>query len=111
MSKKKALGQHFLIDQNIARKIVQIADVKQDETVLEIGPGRGILTRLLIQQAKRVVAVELDRDLYDILGEEFCDVSNLSLIYGDALEYTYEAIEGPFKVVANLPYSITTPLL
>jgi 16S rRNA (adenine1518-N6/adenine1519-N6)-dimethyltransferase len=111
MSKKKALGQHFLIDQNIARKIVQIAEIKPDETVLEIGPGRGILTRLLIQQAKRVVAVELDRALYYALEKEFCDVSNLSLIYGDALEYPYESIAGSFKVVANLPYSITTPLL
>lgn len=111
MSKKKALGQHFLIDQNIARKIIHLAEIKPDETVLEIGPGRGILTRLLIQQAKRVVAIELDRELFHALGEEFRDVSNLSLIYGDALEYPYESIEGPFKVVANLPYSITTPLL
>jgi 16S rRNA (adenine1518-N6/adenine1519-N6)-dimethyltransferase len=111
MSKKKALGQHFLIDQNIARKIVQIAEIKPDETVLEIGPGRGILTRHLIQQAKRVIAIEVDRDLYGPLEKEFCDASSLSLIHGDALEYPYESITGSFKVVANLPYSITTPLL
>ena len=111
MGKRKTLGQHFLIDQNIARKIVQVAEIKPDETVLEIGPGRGILTRLLIQQAKRVIAIELDRDLYHTLEKEFCDEPALSLIHGDALKYPYESTAGSFKVVANLPYSITTPLL
>lgn len=118
MGKRKKLGQHFLIDKNIARKIVQLAEIKPDETVVEIGPGRGILTRLLIRQAKRVIAIELDRDLYHRLEKEFCDEHNqpvrqagLSLIYGDALKYPYETIAGSFKVVANLPYSITTPLL
>ncbi len=111
MGKRKTLGQHFLIDQNIARKIVGLAEIKPDETVLEIGPGRGILTRLLIQQAKRVIAIELDRDLYHRLEQEFRGAPTLSLIHGDALKYPYETIAGFFKVVANLPYSITTPLL
>jgi 16S rRNA (adenine1518-N6/adenine1519-N6)-dimethyltransferase len=111
MGKRKSLGQHFLIDQNIARKIVKISEIKPDETILEIGPGRGILTRLLIQQAKRVIAIELDRDLYQTLRDELRHAPTLSLIQGDALEYPYESIAESFKVVANLPYSISTPLL
>lgn len=111
MDKRKTLGQHFLIDQNIARKIVNLAEIKPDETVLEIGPGRGVLTRLLIQQAKRVIAIELDRELYRSLEKEFYNIPTLSLIHGDALGFPYESISGSFKVVANLPYSITTPLL
>ena len=111
MGKRKKLGQHFLIDKNIARKIVQLAEIKPDETVVEIGPGRGILTRLLIQEAKRVIAIELDRDLYQTLQVELRETPTLSLIQGDALDYSYKSIDGVFKIVANLPYSITTPLL
>jgi 16S rRNA (adenine1518-N6/adenine1519-N6)-dimethyltransferase len=111
MGKKKSLGQHFLIDKNIARKIVQTAGIRPDETVLEIGPGRGVLTRLLIPQAKRLIAIELDRGLHRNLEEEFNGAPNFSITHGDALDYPYESIESPFKVVSNLPYSITTPLL
>jgi 16S rRNA (adenine1518-N6/adenine1519-N6)-dimethyltransferase len=111
MGRKKLLGQHFLIDQNIARKIVQVAEIRPEETVLEIGSGRGVLTRLLIPRVKRLIAIELDRNLYHGLEKEFDGASGLSLVHADALEYPYESIEGPFKVVSNLPYSITTPLL
>ena len=104
----KRFGQHFLIDQNIVRKIVDLAAIQADETVLEIGPGRGILTRALCEKAKRVIAIEIDRQLGQILTD-FCP--NLDLRIGDALEFDYGALPSDTVVVANLPYYVSTPLL
>jgi 16S rRNA (adenine1518-N6/adenine1519-N6)-dimethyltransferase len=104
----KRFGQHFLIDQNIVRKIVDLAAIQPDETVLEIGPGRGILTRALCEKAKRVIAIEIDRQLAQILTD-FCP--NLDLRIGDALEFDYESLPPATVVVANLPYYVSTPLL
>ena len=108
---RNALSQNFLFDPGILKRIIQIADVKPEDTVLEIGPGPGRLTRLLSERAGRVVAVELDRSLYEKLKVYLLDRDNVELVRGDALRYPYGEIEGPFKVVANIPYHITTPII
>lgn len=108
---RKRHGQHFLIDPNITRKIVALAAIRPEETVLEIGPGRGILTRPLCTAAKRVIALELDSKLWAYLAEALADCRNLDLRLGDALEFSYETLPKGTVVVANLPYYLSTPLL
>jgi len=108
---KKRLGQHFLVDQNIVRKIVAVAALRPDEAVLEIGPGRGILTRALCEQAGRVFAIEVDRSLGAMLAEALAGCTNVEIHLGDALEYPYESLASGTVVVANLPYNVSTPLL
>jgi len=112
MRAKKSLSQNFLSDISIARKIVDFARIEGSDTVLEIGPGRGVLTFLLSERAKEVIAIELDRGLYDALSEKIRQrkVKNLRLIYGEAMRFDYSSL-GRFKVVANIPYHITTPLI
>jgi 16S rRNA (adenine1518-N6/adenine1519-N6)-dimethyltransferase len=107
----KALGQNFLIDGNILRILVEQADVRHDETALEIGPGLGVLTVELVARAKRVVAIEKDARLCRYLREQ---VDGVELIEGDAVEVLEQPdfrVASPYKVVANLPYSISTPIL
>jgi 16S rRNA (adenine1518-N6/adenine1519-N6)-dimethyltransferase len=107
----KALGQNFLIDGNILRILVEQADPRHDETVVEIGPGLGVLTVELVARAKRVVAIEKDPRLCRYLRGQ---VDGVELIEGDAvkvLEQPDFRIASPYKVVANLPYSISTPIL
>ena len=108
---RKSLGQHFLIDKNIVRKIVRLAELQPGETVLEIGPGRGILTEALLDSSGLVVAVELDAALCARLRTTLGYRSNFRLIEGDALAFEYAQMPSPFLVVANLPYYVSTPLL
>lgn len=108
---RKSLGQHFLIDPNIVRKIVAAAELRPEETVLEIGPGRGILTRALCAAARKVVAVEVDPKLAAYGRAELRDCPNLDLREGDALEWPFETLPPGTVVVANLPYYLSTPLL
>lgn len=107
---QKRLGQNFLIDPNIVRKIASAAAVKPGETVLEIGPGRGILTRALCDIAKTVIALEIDQHLVEYLKETLSR-PNLDLRHDDALHFAYETLPDRTVVVANLPYYISTPLL
>lgn len=107
----KRLGQNFLIDPNIVRKIVALADVKPEDTVLEIGPGRGVLTDALSHAAGRVVAVEIDPVLHRLLQERQAEWPNVELVCEDALRYPLERLPLGTIVVANLPYYISTPLL
>jgi 16S rRNA (adenine1518-N6/adenine1519-N6)-dimethyltransferase len=110
----KSLGQNFLIDDTVLEDIIQAADITPDDLVIEIGPGVGTLTRLLLQRAKKVCAVELDTDLIPILNEELKDFDNLTIIHGDALKVDFREIIGEeksVKVVANLPYYVTTPII
>jgi 16S rRNA (adenine1518-N6/adenine1519-N6)-dimethyltransferase len=106
----KKLGQHFLLDPVILRKIVDAANIGPDDTVVEIGPGLGRMTAVLAGAAGRVIAIEIDEDLYEKARERVQEYDNVQLILGDALAYPYEEL-GPFKVVANIPYYITTPIL
>ena len=106
-------GQHFLINRDIARSIVNLAGPGPDDVVVEIGPGTGALTGLLVEKAGRVIAIESDRKLADYLTEAFHD--RAEIIFGDALSFNYrelgEKIGAPFMVVANLPYNISTELI
>lgn len=108
---RKRLGQHFLIDPNIVRKIVALAEVRPHETVLEIGPGRGVLTRPLCAAARTVIAIEKDPRLGDYLTRAVADCRNLDLRVADALEFPFESLPDRSVIVANLPYNISTPLL
>ncbi len=113
----KGLGQNFLIDGNIVRKIVRSADIGKDDYVLEIGPGMGTLTEELALNAKKVIALEIDERLRPVLAETLDPYDNVEVIYGDVLKLPLrEIIEDkcggqPVKVVANLPYYVTTPII
>ena len=108
---KRPFGQNFLFDPGILRKIVNCGDISDSETVVEIGPGLGTLTRFISKRAKRVIAIEFDKKLIGRLTENLSDLSNVEIITGDALKYPFDNISGRFKVVANIPYYITTPLI
>ena len=113
----KSLGQNFLIDGNIVRKIVREANITKEDYVLEIGPGMGTLTEELALNAKKVVAVELDRKLLPILDETLEGYDNVEIVYGDILKIDVKQLieekfnGGPVKIVANLPYYVTTPII
>ena len=107
----KRLGQNFLIDPNIVRKIVALAELKPSDHVLEIGPGRGILTEALCHAAGRVTAVEVDSRLHAYLKTRRAELQTVELICEDALAYPVESLPRGTVVVANLPYYISTPLL
>lgn len=113
----KSLGQNFLIDQNILEKIIEISQVTKEDCVIEVGPGIGSLTQYLGQAAKSVLAVEIDKSLIPILGETLRDYPNIEVINEDILKVDlHKLIEENFKgervkVVANLPYYLTTPII
>ena len=108
---KKSLGQNFLKDPNYLKKIVDAARVGPDDLVLEIGPGLGHLTRVLASRAKKVLALELDERLVPLLQREFSLLHNVEIVQADAIEYPYGALSDKWKVVANLPYNISTPII
>lgn len=107
----KRLGQNFLIDPNIVRKILAVAELRPRDTVLEIGPGRGILTESLCHASDRVTAIEIDPRLHAHLSDRCSAFPNLTLVLGDAMTYPLESLPLGTVVVANLPYYISTPLL
>ena len=107
---KKYLGQNFLFDTYILSNIIGSTDVGPEDIVVEIGPGPGKLTRMLAEKAGRVIAIELDDRLYERLRIELAGADNIELVHGDALRYHYEDLP-EFKVVANIPYYITTPII
>lgn len=108
---RKRLGQHFLIDPNLLRKIVDFADLQPEDFVCEIGPGAGALTRLLCQSAGHVLALEIDSRMVGFLNEELAGWSNLEVQEQDALRYPFDQLPEAAIVVANLPYNISTPIL
>ncbi len=114
---KKKFGQNFLIDSHVLNKIVDAAEITKEDTVLEIGPGIGTLTQYLAESAKSVVAVEIDRDAVEVLKATLSPYDNVTVINKDILKtdinrLSMEYNDGkPFKVVANLPYYITTPII
>ncbi|MDC7292166.1 MULTISPECIES: 16S rRNA (adenine(1518)-N(6)/adenine(1519)-N(6))-dimethyltransferase RsmA [unclassified Butyrivibrio] len=117
MSAKKKFGQNFLIDNGVLEGIVEAAGVTDKDCVLEIGPGIGTLTQYLGDSAKKVVAVEIDKTLIPVLADTLSEYDNITVINEDVLKVDIEEIvnkynEGrPIKVVANLPYYITTPII
>jgi 16S rRNA (adenine1518-N6/adenine1519-N6)-dimethyltransferase len=111
---KKGLGQNFLIDGNILKKIAAAAELTLSDTVIEVGPGLGILTETLAEQAGKVIAVELDNNLAEILKANFSGSDKVTVINGDILKINPADILGKqteYKVVANLPYYITSAVI
>ncbi|MBW2056013.1 MAG: ribosomal RNA small subunit methyltransferase A [Deltaproteobacteria bacterium] len=112
---RKRLGQHFLVDRNAMEKLVAVADLGPEDVVLEIGPGRGEMTLLLARRSRRVVAVEIDESLVGPLKAKTAPLGNVTVIHGDALKVDLEEVcrssGRRVKIVANLPYQISTPLL
>ena len=114
---QKRFGQNFLIDQHVLDKIINAAGITKDDTVLEIGPGIGSMTQYLCENAGQVIAVEIDKVLIPILEDTLQDYDNLTIINNDILKIDINKIVQemnngkPIKVVANLPYYITTPII
>ena len=114
---KKQLGQNFLIDDNIINKIIDNSGITKDDYVLEIGPGMGSLTYYLAQKCQRLVAIEKDDKLIDVLKSNFSDAENITFIHDDVLKYDFSKLNDIFKadrkikVISNLPYSITSAVI
>ena len=109
--KKPRLGQNYLIDENIACEIIRHAGISNDQYVLEIGPGKGILTTLLLENAKSLTAIEIDPKLCLALSDRFNVHENFQLIQTDALKYNYSQLKNQCQVVSNLPYYAATHIL
>lgn len=109
---RKSLGQHFLSDPRILARIADALELRNDETVIEIGPGRGSLTEQLLARAHRVIAIEIDRALAAKLRERYASEPRLEVVEHDVLETNFgELARGEFALVGNVPYYITTPIL
>ncbi len=109
-SPAKSLGQHFLTDRRVLSRILEAADLSSEDTVVEVGPGKGVLTRQLVKRARRVVAVEIDASLAAKLPARTGDPANLEVLQADARTADF-GVDGPFKVVANLPYYAANPIV
>ena len=118
ISANKNLGQNFLIDENVIQNIIDSAQINQSDFVIEIGPGLGTLTSQLVEKAGKVIAIELDQKMVKILQERFSLYSNFQLLNEDVLKVDLKTLiekentqKCPVKIVANLPYYITTPII
>jgi len=112
---KKSLGQNFLIDQHYIDQIISALNPQPDETIIEIGPGRGAITEKLVESRANIIAIELDRELVPLLKIEFQDHKNFQVIEDDALQIDFSTFQikngKKLKLVANLPYYISTAIL
>jgi len=116
---KKSLGQNFLVNKGVVQKILNAAEITNSDLVVEIGPGEGVLTGKLGEKAARVVAIEKDRRLINVLRDTFQESGNIEIIESDVLKFTpysifhtpYSITHNPYKIVANIPYYITSHLL
>ena len=114
---KKQFGQNFLVDLHVLGKILRAAEIGSEDVCLEIGPGIGSLTQLMGEAAKRVISVEIDNRLIPLLEENLAAYDNIEIVNSDFMEldlpafFAEKAIDQPVKVVANLPYYITTPII
>jgi 16S rRNA (adenine1518-N6/adenine1519-N6)-dimethyltransferase len=109
---RKSLGQHFLNDRRILQRIVDALELTGEETVVEIGPGRGSLTELLLPSARRLVLIEYDRALAAQLRDRYAGTASVTVVEADVLEVNLsEVARGPYHLVGNVPYYITTPIL
>jgi len=110
MKPKKYLGQNFLINETILPQIIEAADISKDDTIVEVGPGFGILTEALLKTGAKVYAIEKDFDLIAGLTQKFGNHKNLKIVHQDALFFD-ETMIGKYKVVSNLPFNIASPLI
>ena len=109
---KKALGQHFLVDENILGVIGRMSELDPDDVVLEVGPGLGVLTRYLADRVRLVHSIEIDHSLEPALRDALGDRSNVQLVWADAVRVDVNTLTPvPTKLVANLPYNSATPLV
>ncbi|KJS79807.1 MAG: hypothetical protein JM58_19560 [Peptococcaceae bacterium BICA1-8] len=115
---KKRFGQNFITDPGILNKIVSSGDINSEDVVVEIGPGAGTLTKAIAEKAGQVIAIEIDKDLIPVLADNLADFDNIKVIEGDALKINLDQLvaeitgeQKPYKIVANLPYYITSPLV
>jgi 16S rRNA (adenine1518-N6/adenine1519-N6)-dimethyltransferase len=109
---RKSLGQHFLDDRRILDRIVDALEPGENDTVIEIGPGRGSLSDALVSRVGRLILVEYDRALAARLRERYAGTPSVSVVEGDVLEVSFGPLAGgPFKLIGNVPYYITTPIL
>ena len=108
---KKNLGQNFLIDEEILNKITANAEIKSNDFILEIGPGVGFLTEKLSEKARLVLAVEKDFKMVEFLRKKFKNVKNVKIIHTDILSYDLALMTKDYKIVANLPYNISSPVI
>jgi 16S rRNA (adenine1518-N6/adenine1519-N6)-dimethyltransferase len=106
---KKNLGQHFLSDPRVQQKIVQACDLKPADTIVEIGPGQGVLTRLMAPLVKKLICVETDRDLIEPLRISM--PANVDIVHADFLKWDMSNLTGGIKIVGNIPYYISTPIV
>jgi 16S rRNA (adenine1518-N6/adenine1519-N6)-dimethyltransferase len=105
---KKSLGQNFLIDENVATREVSYANISKNDKVLEIGPGKGILTKLLADKAREVISIEIDENIVRSLRDKLPD--NVKLIKSDALKVDFNSLPNFNKIVSNLPFQISSPI-
>jgi len=112
ISPVKWLGQNFLIDEKVLRKIIEAAELSENDIVLEVGPGIGNLTAELAKRVKKVIAIEKDKKMVEILRETLKNFTNIEIIEGDILKINLKPYTSkPYKVVANIPYYLTSPLI
>ncbi len=110
-SLRKSLGQHFLVDQGALNRVVGAADLKPEDTVVEVGPGSGLLTKLMVKKVSKVYALEIDKGLVSHLRNTMADASNLVVMEGDARTVDLGLFPESYKMVANLPYYAAVPIL
>ena len=113
---RKRLGQCFLFDRNILEKILRIADLRDTDTVVEIGAGIGVLTDMIASRARRVIALEVDRLLVDLLHNELADRGNVEILHADVLRFDFSKVvsgspQGRLTVIGNVPYHISSPIV
>lgn len=109
---KKSLGQNFLIDKNISKKIVNLADNINEKYIIEVGPGKGALTdEILKKKPKKIILIEKDKFLYEYLLKKYKNLKKIILLNQDALNYDYALIKKPKSIISNLPYNISIKLI
>jgi 16S rRNA (adenine1518-N6/adenine1519-N6)-dimethyltransferase len=112
---RKKLGQSFLLDQNIIKKIAAVARITKEDIVVEIGAGIGVLTESLAQESRKIIAVELDKNLVEVLKEKLAGLDNVEIHSGDILKFDFNSISTIYgckvKVIGNVPYNVSSPLI
>src|SRR3954467_14506671 len=109
---RKSLGQHFLSDAKVLERIADAAQLTGNEMVIEIGPGRGALTDILVERAGRLIAIEYDRALAAKLVDRYATRRNVEIVQADVLTVDFGALaKGPYRLIGNVPYYITTPII